>query len=186
MYLFDLVYALFSAHGRQSCDVLLCHITIKCVLHVVFWKWIPPKMLALVTQTSVYHWPTEGDSEPIKMFDRTANLANNQIINYRCDPSEKWLVLIGIAPVSAERPQLVKGNMQLYSVDQQHSQALEAHAAAFASFRKPSFTKKQADLFFPPYFADDFPVAMQEDLLCIGWLNSGDLSRDKWNHSYFR
>lgn len=26
---------------------------------------------------------------------------------------------------------------------------------------KPSFTKKQADLFFPPDFADDFPVAMQ-------------------------
>lgn len=26
---------------------------------------------------------------------------------------------------------------------------------------KPSFTKKQADLFFPPDFQDDFPVAMQ-------------------------
>ena len=43
-----------------------------------------------------------GDSEPVKMFDRTANLANNQIINYRCDPTEKWLVLIGIAPGSPE------------------------------------------------------------------------------------
>ena len=39
-----------------------------------------------------------GDSEPVKMFDRTANLANNQIINYKCSPNEKWLVLIGIAP----------------------------------------------------------------------------------------
>ncbi|CAI9762259.1 unnamed protein product [Fraxinus pennsylvanica] len=165
---------------------------------VVFWKWITPKMLGLVTQSSVYHWSIEGDSEPVKMFDRTANLANNQIINYRCDPSEKWLVLIGIAPGSPERPQLVKGNMQLFSVDQQRSQALEGHAASFASFRvpgndkdsllisfasktsnagqitsklhvielgaqpgKPSFTKKQADLFFPPDFVDDFPVAMQ-------------------------
>ena len=36
------------------------------------------------------------------MFDRTANLANNQIINYRCDPAEKWLVLIGIAPGAPE------------------------------------------------------------------------------------
>lgn len=36
------------------------------------------------------------------MFERTANLASNQIINYRCDPSEKWLVLIGIAPGSPE------------------------------------------------------------------------------------
>ncbi|KZV21086.1 clathrin heavy chain 1-like [Dorcoceras hygrometricum] len=165
---------------------------------VVFWKWITPKMLGLVTQSSVYHWSIEGDSEPVKMFDRTANLANNQIINYKCDPSEKWLVLIGIAPGSPERPQLVKGSMQLFSVDQQRSQALEAHAASFASFRvagndkdsilisfatkssnsgqitsklhvielgaqpgKPSFAKKQADLFFPPDFADDFPVAMQ-------------------------
>lgn len=108
------------------------------------------------------------------------------------------MVLIGIAPGSPERPQLVKGNMQLFSVDQQRSQALEAHAASFASFKvqgnenpsilisfatkssnagqvtsklhvielgaqpgKPAFTKKQADLFFPPDFADDFPVAMQ-------------------------
>lgn len=39
---------------------------------------------------------------PVKMFERTANLANNQIINYRCDPTEKWLVLIGIAPGSPE------------------------------------------------------------------------------------
>ncbi|XP_042382614.1 clathrin heavy chain 1-like isoform X2 [Zingiber officinale] len=88
--------------------------------------------------------------------------------------------------------------MQLFSVDQQRSQALEAHAASFASFKlagndkpsilvcfasktvnvgqitsklhvielgaqpgKPGFTKKQTDLFFPPDFADDFPVAMQ-------------------------
>ncbi|CAA7057232.1 unnamed protein product [Microthlaspi erraticum] len=165
---------------------------------VVFWKWISPTMLGLVTQTSVYHWSIEGDSPPVKVFDRTANLANNQIINYKCDPSEKWLVLIGIAPGSPERPQLVKGNMQLFSVDQQRSQALEAHAASFAQFKvpgnenpstlisfatksvnagqitsklhvielgaqpgKPSFSKKQADLFFPPDFQDDFPVAMQ-------------------------
>ncbi|CAN6705271.1 unnamed protein product [Malus baccata var. baccata] len=165
---------------------------------IVFWKWITPKMLGLVTQTTVYHWSIEGESEPVKVFERTANLANNQIINYRCDPSEKWLVLIGIAPGAPERPQLVKGNLQLFSVDQQRSQALEAHAASFAQYKvpgnenpstlisfatktlnagqitsklhvielgaqpgKPSFTKKQADLFFPPDFNDDFPVAMQ-------------------------
>ncbi|PON57561.1 Clathrin, heavy chain [Parasponia andersonii] len=165
---------------------------------VVFWKWITPQTLGLVTQTSVFHWSIEGESEPVKMFERTTNLANNQIINYRCDPSEKWLVLIGIAPGSPERQHLVKGNMQLFSVDQQRSQALEAHAASFASYKvvgndnlsilicfasksfnagqvtsklhiielgaqpgKPSFTKKQADLFFPPDFADDFPVSMQ-------------------------
>ncbi|KAM7271511.1 hypothetical protein ACFE04_030725 [Oxalis oulophora] len=76
-----------------------------------------------------------GEAEPVKVFDRTTNLANNQIINYKCDPSEKWLVLIGIAPGSPERPQLVKGNMQLFSVEQQRSQALEAHAASFAQLK---------------------------------------------------
>lgn len=35
------------------------------------------------------------------------------------------------------RPQLVKGFMQLYSVDQKRSQALEAHAAAFSQLRTP-------------------------------------------------
>nr|KJB35220.1 hypothetical protein B456_006G105100 [Gossypium raimondii] len=28
---------------------------------VVFWKWISPKMLGLVTQTSVYHWSIEAE-----------------------------------------------------------------------------------------------------------------------------
>ena len=31
----------------------------------------------------------------------------------------------------------MKGNMQLHSVDQQRSQALEAHAASFAQFKVP-------------------------------------------------
>ncbi|MQM15758.1 hypothetical protein Taro_048709 [Colocasia esculenta] len=50
--------------------------------------------------------------QPAKVFDRTANLANNQIINYRCDPSEKWLVLIGIAPGS---PEVVQRFQELFS-----------------------------------------------------------------------
>ena len=33
------------------------------------------------------------------------------------------------------RPALVKGYMQLYSVDQKRSQALEAHAAAFSTIK---------------------------------------------------
>lgn len=37
---------------------------------VIFWKWISPNTLALVTETSVYHWSMEGDSTPQKMFDR--------------------------------------------------------------------------------------------------------------------
>ena len=67
------------------------------------------------------------------MFERTINLVNDRIINYRFDPSEKWLVSIGIAPGSLEKPQLIEGNMQLFSVEQHHSQALETQAASFAT-----------------------------------------------------
>jgi hypothetical protein len=39
------------------------------------------------------------------------------------------------APRAAQRPALVKGNMQLFSVEQQRSQALEAHAAVFGTLK---------------------------------------------------
>ncbi|CAI5950627.1 unnamed protein product [Closterium sp. NIES-65] len=104
---------------------------------IVYWKWISNEVLGLVTLTSVYHWSIEGEVRPVKMFERTANLNGSQIINYQSDPSGKWLALIGIAPGAPERPQLVKGNMQLFSVDEQKSQALEAHVAVFASVKVP-------------------------------------------------
>ena len=45
----------------------------------------------------------QGASDPEKVFDRTGNLENTQIINYRVDSQEKWCVLIGIAPGAPER-----------------------------------------------------------------------------------
>ena len=99
---------------------------------VVFWTWISPNMLGIVTSTAVYHWSMEGDSAPGKVFDRTGNLNGAQIISYRASQDMQWFTLVGIAPGDPSRPSLVKGNMQLYSVAQQRSQALEAHAAAFA------------------------------------------------------
>ncbi len=62
---------------------------------VIFWKWISLNTIALVTETSVYHWSMEGDSTPLKIFDRHSSLAGCQIINYRVDPSLNWLLLIG-------------------------------------------------------------------------------------------
>lgn len=45
------------------------------------------------------------------------------------------MVLMILIQKYLQRQQLVKGNMQLFSVDQQRSQALEAHAASFAHFK---------------------------------------------------
>ena len=38
-----------------------------------------------------------GDSQPQKMFDRHSSLAGCQIINYRIDVKQQWLLLIGIS-----------------------------------------------------------------------------------------
>ncbi|KAK7088574.1 clathrin heavy chain 1 [Littorina saxatilis] len=158
---------------------------------VIFWKWISVNMIGLVTDQHVYHWAMEGDSQPLKMFDRHSNLTGCQIINYRTDAKQNWLLLIGI---SAQQNRVV-GAMQLYSVERKVSQPIEGHAAAFANFivegnpnpstlfmfavRGPQggklhvievgspptgnqpFTKKAVDVFFPVEAQNDFPVAMQ-------------------------
>lgn len=158
---------------------------------VIFWKWISLNTLALVTETSVFHWSMEGDSVPQKVFDRHSSLNGCQIINYRTDPKQQWLLLIGI---SAQQNRVV-GAMQLYSVERKCSQPIEGHAASFAQFKmegnaelstlfcfavrtvqggklhiievgqppagNQAFTKKAVDVFFPPEAQNDFPVAMQ-------------------------
>ncbi|PSN42946.1 Clathrin heavy chain 1 [Blattella germanica] len=158
---------------------------------VIFWKWISLNTLALVTETSVFHWSMEGDSIPQKMFDRHSSLNGCQIINYRTDPKQTWLLLIGI---SAQQNRVV-GAMQLYSVERKCSQPIEGHAASFAQFKMEGnaeqstlfcfavrtvqggklhiievgqppagnqpFPKKAVDVFFPPEAQNDFPVAMQ-------------------------
>ncbi|XP_064613510.1 clathrin heavy chain 1 [Liolophura sinensis] len=158
---------------------------------VQFWKWISVNTVALVTDTAVYHWSMEGDSQPQKIFDRHSSLSGCQIINYRVDAKQQWLLVIGI---SAQQNRVV-GAMQLYSVERKVSQPIEGHAAAFSQFKmegnsQPStlfcfavrgaqggklhiievgaapqgntpFQKKAVDVFFPPEAQNDFPVAMQ-------------------------
>ncbi|XP_013785578.1 clathrin heavy chain 1-like [Limulus polyphemus] len=158
---------------------------------VVFWKWISLNTVALVTDTTVFHWSMEGDSQPVKMFDRHSSLNGCQIINYRTDHKQQWLLLIGI---SAQQNRVI-GAMQLYSVERKVSQPIEGHAAAFSQFKlegnpeqstlfsfavrtaqggklhiievgqppagNQPYPKKAVDVFFPPEAQNDFPVAMQ-------------------------
>ncbi|KAF8931855.1 hypothetical protein BGZ58_007377 [Dissophora ornata] len=157
---------------------------------VEFWRWISLKSLALVTATSVYHWSMEGDSQPMKVFDRHFSLSGNQIINYRVNSDEKWMLLVGISSKEGR----VVGAMQLYSKDRGVSQPIEGHAAAFAELKldgassptklfafaartatgaklhivevdhkdgTPGYAKKAVDVFFPAEADNDFPVAMQ-------------------------
>lgn len=157
---------------------------------VVFWKWISVNMVGIVTENHVYHWSVEGDSQPVKVFDRHQNLNGCQIINYRVNSEEKWMLLVGI---SAQQGRVV-GAMQLYSKERSVSQPIEGHAGAFAEIKlegssNPTklfafavrsavgaklhiievdqkegnvpFQKKAVDVFFPQDAVSDFPVAMQ-------------------------
>ena len=65
---------------------------------VVYWKWISPSTVALVTGNAVYHWSMEGQSEPVKMFDRHATLNDTQIINYKTSAKENWMVRPAASP----------------------------------------------------------------------------------------
>ncbi|CAF3761485.1 unnamed protein product, partial [Rotaria magnacalcarata] len=157
----------------------------------IFWKWISVNTIGIVTETSVYHWTMEGDSQPVKMFDRHQSLVGCQIINYRTDESLQWLLVIGIQAQDSR----VVGRMQLYSVERKVSQPIEGHAAAFTQFKltgnkkssnlfsfavrgpqggklhiievgapapdNQPFQKKAIDVQFPAEAPNDFPVAMQ-------------------------
>ncbi|BFZ57862.1 Clathrin heavy chain [Savitreella phatthalungensis] len=157
---------------------------------IKFWSWISPSKIGMVTPTSVYHWALSGEEAPRKIFDRSQNLADAQIIGYKVNAQEKWCIVVGIKSVEGR----VAGAMQLYSVERGQSQPIEGHAAAFAQIRledhpadtqlftfavrqpqgaklhvveidhnaqNPVFQKKQVDVFFPPEAVNDFPVSMQ-------------------------
>ncbi|KAL3090143.1 hypothetical protein niasHS_006595 [Heterodera schachtii] len=98
---------------------------------VVFWKWINAETIGIVTDTFVYHWALQGDSAPVKMFERHTTLANVTILNYRSDHEGKFLLLLGI---SAKESRVI-GSMQLYSTERKVSQPIEGHAACFTQFK---------------------------------------------------
>ncbi|XP_012517058.1 PREDICTED: clathrin heavy chain 2-like [Propithecus coquereli] len=83
----------------------------------IFWKWVSVNTVSLVTETTVYHWSVEGDSQPVKMFDRHASLAGYQMIHYRTDKNQEWLLLIGI---SAQVADAMLGNQMFTHYDRAH------------------------------------------------------------------
>lgn len=103
---------------------------------VVFWRWISTSALALVTAEAVFHWSIEGESAPVKLFDRNPAIsAGNQIINYQVSNDGKWCLLCGIAAGGA--PGVINGNMQLYSIEKAVSQMLQGHTGVFTTLNLP-------------------------------------------------
>ena len=55
---------------------------------VIFWKWINLKTVALVTETSVYHWSVEGESVYVQIRC-VANLRCHQVM-----PSQRRCLIV--------------------------------------------------------------------------------------------
>eukprot|EP01127_Copromyxa_protea_P002769 TRINITY_DN1272_c0_g1_i1.p1 TRINITY_DN1272_c0_g1~~TRINITY_DN1272_c0_g1_i1.p1 ORF type:complete len:1717 (+),score=471.10 TRINITY_DN1272_c0_g1_i1:887-6037(+) len=101
---------------------------------VEFWKWVDETTIALVTSTAVYHWEVTKGLAPVKFFDRAANLAGHQIINYHGSHDKLFYALVGIARGANGR---TVGHTQLYSVAMKGSQPIEAHACTFSRLKRP-------------------------------------------------
>lgn len=103
---------------------------------VVFWRWISPNAIALITATSVFHWSIEGEAAPVKIFDRNAGLTEGtQIINYQVSNDGKWCLLVGIS--AGATPGVINGTMQLYSIEKAVSQMLQGHTGVFTVIKVP-------------------------------------------------
>ncbi|GIX64752.1 clathrin heavy chain, putative [Babesia caballi] len=101
---------------------------------VVFWRWISPTKLAVVTNTSVYHW-TVGAGEPLLMFARSGKLADQstKLVHYASDADSKWCLLCGI--YSLDQGATVEGSIQLYSTERRQQQQLEGYTGTFGRLR---------------------------------------------------
>ena len=95
---------------------------------IVFWKWLTNTIIAIVTEQAVFHWGLDGDSEPVKIFDRAAYDGAVQIVNYRASADNKFFILGGISGNN----QQISGVLQLYAADLKKSQpVMDTPAACF-------------------------------------------------------
>lgn len=103
---------------------------------VVYWRWISPNLIALVTAEAVFHWSVGGEDPPVKIFDRNPGITDGQqIINYQFSDDSKWCLLCGIS--AGASPGVINGTMQLYSVEKAVSQMLQGHSGVFSTLKVP-------------------------------------------------
>lgn len=108
--------------------------TFQCPECIVFWRWLGPRMLALVGEKDVLHWNLEvPNSLPEKVFQRGGRLADAgcQIISYAANSAMSWCLLTAIS--TQDQGQTIDGHMQLWSVEKQQQQLLDGHAGAFGN-----------------------------------------------------
>ncbi|KAH9582085.1 hypothetical protein LSM04_004601 [Trypanosoma melophagium] len=133
------ILALRSGRNLQIFDVDAARRLKVVVFHedVVFWRWVDDRTVGVVTATAVYHWSldTAADAAPVRVFERLAEMdAGVQILNYRVDGQQKWMMLSGVARVGEG----MVGKTQLYSVENGSGRVIEGHAGTFIATSTPT------------------------------------------------
>ncbi|XP_061189992.1 clathrin heavy chain 2-like [Saccostrea echinata] len=99
---------------------------------IAFWTWLNSDIIAMVTESFIYHWDLwQDDNPPVKMFMRHNRLTFSEIISYKADSSLKWLAITGLIPEDEK----ITGTTQLYSVDEDITQCIGAHVVCFSSYQ---------------------------------------------------
>ncbi|XP_076453102.1 clathrin heavy chain 2-like [Babylonia areolata] len=102
---------------------------------VSFWTWLNSDIVAIVTDTAVFHWDmwqaSNINSTAERVFSRHHRLAFSEIVSYKADPSVKWLAITGLIPEDDR----ISGVTQLYSVDEDITQCISAHAVCFSHYQ---------------------------------------------------
>lgn len=100
---------------------------------IVFWTWISDTTIAMVSETAVYHWLITNPG-PQMIFTRLPQLAGMKITSYATNPSMTWCILVGIGIEN----NMIVGKSQLFSVEMNAPQQLNAMAATFCSIDSPN------------------------------------------------
>lgn len=102
---------------------------------VIYWTWLTPEVIAMVSDTAAYHWEVRPNlnAAPEQVFLRHNRLAFTEIVSYKGDPTLKWLALTGLTP----EDERISGVTQLYNRDEDITQCISAHAVCFSSYHFP-------------------------------------------------
>ncbi|WAR02762.1 CLH1-like protein [Mya arenaria] len=100
---------------------------------VHFWTWLTPEILAIITDTTVYHWHLfkTKDSQPEKVFCRHSRLAFSEITSYKADVNLRWFAITGLTPEEDK----ISGLTQLYNMDEDITQCIACHAVCFDTYK---------------------------------------------------
>ncbi|GMM35542.1 clathrin heavy chain [Saccharomycopsis crataegensis] len=99
---------------------------------IVFWKWLSPQNIAVVTTTNLYNWNISSpDSSPVLITSKNQLLNSCQIINVTANQEMSWFAINGIFQENGK----IAGKIQLFSKARNISQIIDGHVSGFSQLK---------------------------------------------------